>query len=201
MNNQLVSILMACLVIWLAILTYIQVSDASHKLSSSLQSGDVAKVAYVRGDSLQANYEFIAERERELFAAVQQAQIAVERMATPLQEEAQELIAFATGPNVTEDELQIAQSRLYEIEAQLGQIQNDSQTRLMQLENELQAEVAKRLSDEVAVFARANGLEVVLNWGVSGEGVLYGSSDLDVTGALIAFMNDRYETSAVDEGV
>ncbi|HBP46112.1 MAG TPA: hypothetical protein DD635_09420 [Flavobacteriales bacterium] len=199
MNNQLVSILMACLVIWLAILTYIQVSDASHKLSSSLQSGDVAKVAYVRGDSLQANYEFIAERERELFAAVQQAQIAVERMATPLQEEAQELIAFATGPNVTEDELQIAQSRLYEIEAQLGQIQNDSQTRLMQLENELQAEVAKRLSDEVAVFARANGLEVVLNWGVSGEGVLYGSSDLDVTGALIAFMNDRYETPEVDE--
>jgi len=199
MNNQLVSILMACLVIWLAILTYIQVSDASHKLSSSLQSGDVAKVAYVRGDTLQANYEFIAERERELFAAVQQAQIAVGRMATPLQEEAQELIAFATGPNVTEDELQIAQSRLYEIEAQLGQIQNDSQTRLMQLENELQAEVAKRLSDEVAVFARANGLEVVLNWGVSGEGVLYGSSDLDVTGALIAFMNDRYETPAVDE--
>ena len=199
MNNQLVSILMACLVIWLSILTYIQVSDASHKLSSSLQSGDVAKVAYVRGDSLQANYEFIAERERELFAAVQQAQIAVERMATPLQEEAQELIAFATGPNVTEDELQIAQSRLYEIEAQLGQIQNDSQTRLMQLENELQAEVAKRLSDEVAVFARANGLEVVLNWGVSGEGVLYGSSDLDVTGALIAFMNDRYETPEVDE--
>ena len=75
-------------------------------------------MAYVHGDSIQANYEFIAERERALFVAVQQAQMAVERMATPLQEEAQEAIAYASGPKVAEDEVQIAQSRLYEIEAQ-----------------------------------------------------------------------------------
>ena len=74
--------------------------------------------------------------------------------------------------------MQIAQSRLYEIEAQLAQIQNESQTRLVQLENQLQAEVAARLSEEVSVFAEENGLEVVLNWGLSGEGVLYGSARL-----------------------
>ena len=92
-----------------------------------------------------------------------------------------------------EDEVQIAQSRLYEIEAQLAQIQNESQTRLVQLENQLQAEVAARLSEEVSVFAEQNGLEVVLNWGLSGEGVLYGSPDYDITNALLEFMNDRYE--------
>ena len=135
-----------------------------------MQEGQAATVAFVHGDSVQANYEFIAERERALFVAVQQAQMAVERMATPLQEEAQELIAYASGPNVAEDEVQIAQTRLYEIEAQLAQIQNESQTRLVQLENQLQAEVATRLSEEVAVFAEENGLEVVLNWGLSGEG-------------------------------
>ena len=160
MNNQLVSILIACLGIWLAILTYIQVGDSAPELSASLQEGQAATVAYVHGDSIQANYEFIAERERALFVAVQQAQMAVERMATPLQEEAQELIAYASGPNVAEDEVQIAQSRLYEIEAQLAQIQNESQTRLVQLENQLQAEVAARLSEEVSVFAEQNGLEV-----------------------------------------
>ena len=171
MNNQLVSILIACLGIWLAILTYIQVGDSAPELPVSLQDGQAATVAYVHGDSIQANYEFIAERERALFVAVQQAQMAVERMATPLKEEAQELIAYASGPNVAEDEVQIAQSRLYEIEAQLAQIQNESQTRLVQLENQLQAEVAARLSEEVSVFAKENGLEVVLNWGLSGEGV------------------------------
>ena len=196
MNNQLVSILIACLGIWLAILTYIQVGESAPELSASLQDGQAATVAYVHGDSIQANYEFIAERERALFVAVQQAQMAVERMATPLQEEAQELIDYASGPNVAEDEVQIAQSRLYEIEAQLAQIQNESQTRLVQLENQLQAEVAARLSDEVSVFAKENGLEVVLNWGLSGEGVLYGSPDYDITSALLEFMNDRYEPPA-----
>lgn len=192
MNNQFVSILIACLGVWLAILTYIQVGDSTPELSGSLQEGQAATIAYVHGDSIQANYEFIAERERALFVGVQQAQIAVERMATPLQEEAEELITYASGPNASEDEVQIAQSRLYEIEAQLTQIQNESQTRLVQLENQLQAEVAARLSKEVAVFAGENGLEVVLNWGLSGEGVLYGSPDYDVTNALLEFMNDRY---------
>ncbi len=198
MNNQLVSILIACLGIWLAILTYIQVGNTAPELSGSLKEGQAATVAYVHGDSIQANYEFIAERERVLFVAVQQAQMAVERMATPLQEEAQELIAYASGPNVAEDEVQIAQSRLYEIEAQLAQIQNESQTRLVQLENQLQAEVAARLSEEVAVFAEENGLEVVLNWGLSGEGVLYGAPDYDVTNALLEFMNDRYQPPAAE---
>ena len=199
MNNQFVSILIACLGVWLAILTYIQVGDSAPELSGSLQEGQAATIAYVHGDSIQANYEFIAERERALFVGVQQAQIAVERMATPLQEEAEELITYASGPNASEDEVQIAQSRLYESEAQLTQIQNESQTRLVQLENELQAEVAARLSKEVAVFAGENGLEVVLNWGLSGEGVLYGSPDYDVTNALLEFMNDRYDAPGAED--
>lgn len=196
MNKQLVVILMACLTLWLAVLTYIQFGNAAPAVSPTLQSGQAATVAYVHGDSIQAGYEFIAARERALFAAVQQAQMAVDRMATPLQEEAQELIAYASGSDVTEDEVQIAQSRLYEIEAQLAQIQNESQSRLVQLENQLQAEVAQQLSSEVAVFAAENGLEVVLNWGLSGEGVLYGAPAYDVTEALLAFMNERYEENA-----
>ncbi|MAI23738.1 MAG: hypothetical protein CL828_06745 [Crocinitomicaceae bacterium] len=199
MNNQFMYILIACLGVWLTILTYIQVSDSAPQLSESLQGGKAATIAYVHGDSIQANYEFIAERERALFVGVQQAQIAVERMATPLKEEAQELITYASGPNASEEEMQIAQSRLYEIEAQLTQIQNESQTRLVQLENQLQAEVASRLSKEVAVFAGDNGLEVVLNWGLSGEGVLYGSPDYDVTNALLEFMNDRYDSPTAEE--
>lgn len=199
MNKQLVLILMVCLTAWLAILTYIQVGDTSPALSKSLQEGQSATVAYVYGDSIQSGYEFIAERERTLFAAVQQTQMAVERLANPLQEEAQELINYAGGSGVSQDELQIAQSRLYEIEAQLAQIQNESQTQLVQLENQLQAEVAQRLSDEVAVFAQENGLEVVLNWGLSGEGVLYGAPAYDVTEALLVFLNERYEASAEEK--
>ena len=87
----------------------------------------------------------------------------------------------------------MAQNRLYEIEAQLAQIQNEAQSRLVQLENALQIEVSEKLAQEVGVFAKENGIEVVLNWGLSGEGVLYGAPGFDVTEALLEFMNDRYE--------
>ena len=197
MNRQFLVILMICLVGWLAVLTYMTVNPSQADLSAELKRGDAATVAYVHGDSIQRNYRFIEAREQSMFTAVQQSQLAVERMARPLQEEAQELIDYASGAGVSGDEVQMAQNRLYEIEAQLAQIQNEAQSRLVQLENALQVEVSEKLTQEVGVFAKENGIEVVLNWGLSGEGVLYGAPGFDVTEALLEFMNERYEEESV----
>jgi Skp family chaperone for outer membrane proteins len=193
MNKQFLIILMVCMVGWLAVLTFMTVNPSKAELPAELERGDAATVAYVHGDSIQRNYRFIEAREQAMFAAVQQSQLAVERMARPLQEEAQELIEYASGAGVAEDEVQMAQNRLYEIEAQLSQIQNEAQSRLVQMENALQAEVSEKLTDEVAIFAKENGIEVVLNWGLSGEGVLYGAPGFDVTEALLEFLNERHE--------
>jgi len=197
MNRQFLVILMICLVGWLAVLTYMTVNPSQADLSAELKRGDAATVAYVHGDSIQRNYRFIEAREQSMFTAVQQSQLAVERMARPLQEEAQELIDYASGAGVSGDEVQMAQNRLYEIEAQLAQIQNEAQSRLVQLENALQVEVSEKLTQEVGVFAKENGIEVVLNWGLSGEGVLYGAPGFDVTEALLEFLNERYEEESV----
>jgi len=199
MNRQFLVILMICLVGWLAVLTYMTVNPSQADLSAELKRGDAATVAYVHGDSIQRNYRFIEAREQSMFTAVQQSQLAVERMARPLQEEAQELIDYASGAGVSGDEVQMAQNRLYEIEAQLAQIQNEAQSRLVQLENALQVEVSEKLTQEVGVFAKENGIEVVLNWGLSGEGVLYGAPGFDVTEALLEFMNERYEEETVQD--
>lgn len=199
MNRQFLVILMICMVGWLAVLTYMTVNPSQADLSAELKRGDAAIVAYVHGDSIQRNYRFIEAREQSMFTAVQQSQLAVERMARPLQEEAQELIDYASGAGVSGDEVQMAQNRLYEIEAQLAQIQNEAQSRLVQLENALQVEVSEKLTQEVGVFAKENGIEVVLNWGLSGEGVLYGAPGFDVTEALLEFMNERYEEETVQD--
>jgi len=193
MNKQFLIILMVCMVGWLAVLTFMTVNSAKADLPAELERGDAATVAYVHGDSIQRNYRFIEAREQTMFMAVQQSQLAVERMARPLQEEAQELIDYASGAGVAGDEVQMAQNRLYEIEAQLAQIQNEAQSRLVQMENALQVEVSQKLTDEVAIFAKENGIEVVLNWGLSGEGVLYGAPGFDVTEELLEFLNERYE--------
>jgi len=168
-------------------------------LSAELQSGKAPVVAYVHGDSIQSGYAFIAVQEDELFVAVQQAQLAIDRASTPFRDEAQELIDYANSAAATPEDVQIAQQRLMELESEMGKIQEASQNQLIELESSLQAEIASNLSRDVAEYAQERGLDVVLNWGLSGEGVLYGSAGLDVTAGLLEFMNDRFENEISSE--
>jgi hypothetical protein len=73
-------------------------------------------------------------------------------------------------------------------------MQSQQQTELMQMESTIQSEISVKLSSEVAAFAHESELDMVLNWGRSGEGVLFGQTGFDVTVPLLEFMNDRYET-------
>jgi hypothetical protein len=66
----------------------------------------------------------------------------------------------------------------------------------MQIESMIQEEISVQLSSEVEAFALDSELDLVLNWGRSGEGVLYGQMRFDVTAPLIQFMNDRYVSAS-----
>jgi len=192
MNEKITVVAVAFLALWLGFLTYQVVETSNAELPEGIRDGKSAVVAFVHGDSIQVNYQFISDREKSMFIAVQQAQMSMERKGRPLQEEAQELINYANGPSATEDEVLMAQNRLVEIENALTQMQSQQQSELIEMEAMIQEEIAVNLTAEVAVFAEESGLDLVLNWGRSGEGVLFGGEAFDVTSALIQFMNDRY---------
>ena len=194
MNEKITVTAVVFLALWSSFLTYQFFGSGQVEMPESLRKGEKAVVAFIHGDSIQANWEFIADREKAMFIAVQQAQLSMERKSRPLQEEAQELIEYANGPKATNDEVMMAQNRLVEIENALGQMQSQQQTELMQMESTIQSEISVKLSSEVAAFAHESELDMVLNWGRSGEGVLFGQTGFDVTVPLLEFMNDRYET-------
>ena len=192
MNEKITVVAVTFLALWSGFLTYQVVETSNAELPEGIRDGKSAVVAFVHGDSIQVNYQFISDREKSMFIAVQQAQMSMERKGRPLHEEAQELINYANGPSATEDEVLMAQNRLVEIENALTQMQTQQQSELIEMEAVIQEEIAVNLTAEVAVFAEESGLDVVLNWGRSGEGVLFGGEAFDVTSALIQFMNDRY---------
>ena len=192
MNQKITLAALVLLALWSSFLTYQFYGASQSELPESIQKGEKAVVAFIHGDSIQANWNFIADREKAMFIAVQQAQLSIERKSRPLQEEAQELIDYANGPKATNDEVMMAQNRLVEIENALGQMQSEQQTELMQIESMIQEEISVQLSSEVEAFALDSELDLVLNWGRSGEGVLYGQMGFDVTAPLVQFMNDRY---------
>ena len=195
MNEKITVTAVVFLALWSSFLTYQFFGSGQAEMPESLRKGEKAVVAFIHGDSIQANWEFITDREKAMFIAVQQAQLSMERKSRPLQEEAQELIEYANGPKATNDEVMMAQNRLVEIENALGQMQSQQQTELMQMESTIQSEISVKLSSEVAAFAHESELDMVLNWGRSGEGVLFGQTGFDVTVPLLEFMNDRYETA------
>lgn len=192
MNEKITVGAVVFLALWSSFLTYQFYGSGQAELPESVRKGEKAVVAFIHGDSIQANWEYIIDREKDMFIAVQQAQLSMERKSRPLQEEAQELIDYANGPKATNDEVMMAQNRLVEIENALGQMQSQQQTELMQMESMIQGEISVRLSAEVEAFAQDSELDVILNWGRSGEGVLYGQKGFDVTAPLIQFMNERY---------
>lgn len=187
------------LFLWCIGLTVMQFSNPQRELSAELQSGKAPVVAYVHGDSIHSGYALVKVQEEKLFVAVQQAQLAMDRESNPFRLEAQELVDYANSGAATPEDMQTAQRRLMELESQMGKLQEASQNQLIELESSLQAEIASNFSRDVAEYAQERGLDVVLNWGLSGEGLLYGTPGLDVTAGLLEFMNDRFESEISSE--
>ena len=196
--NRLVAALLVALALWCIGLTWVVVKNPSEALSPELQSGEAPVIAFVHGDSIQSGYAFIAAQEQKLFKAVQEAQSAIELESGPLQSEAQELIEYGNSGAANAEEIQMVQRRLGEIESQLMQMQQAGTNRLAEIEAMLQAEVTKKLTDEVMAFAVERNIGLVLNWGQSGEGVLYGAMGWDVTDSLLEFMNGRLPVVEVE---
>ncbi|MEY5042920.1 MAG: hypothetical protein RJA19_147 [Bacteroidota bacterium] len=206
LKQHLGTLLGAIALIWTVVLTLVIQRDtppASEEVSAELQQGQQAVVAFVQGDSIQAQFQFLQELDSSLRAEVVAVQSQLKRRMQPLEAEAQELIAFAQGPGVTPEEQAMAQNRLMEIEEEVMRMQEREERTLMEKEQAIQKQIAERLASDLEAFCAEKGIDIVVNWGLSGEGVLYGKPAFDVTQPLIAFMNARHAAgtgAAASEG-
>jgi Skp family chaperone for outer membrane proteins len=88
--------------------------------------------------------------------------------------------------------MQIAQNRIMELQYELQQAETAEQNRLMQQEQVIQVQIVERLDAFLKKFAAENSIDIILNWGISGEGILYGSQPFDITSAVIDGLNTEY---------
>ena len=107
----------AVLGVWLAVLTVQTMKSPSVADKARVAGGAV--VAFVHGDSLQAGMEFVQTLQANLQTQMETREARLQEDAAPLQEEAQELLAYANTEAATQDELEIAQRRIMEIEEEL----------------------------------------------------------------------------------
>jgi Skp family chaperone for outer membrane proteins len=149
-------------------------------------------VAFVHGDSLQRGMAFVQTMQANLQLQLEAREAQLQEDALPLQEEAQELLAYANSGQATEDELEIAQRRMMELEEGLRAMQRAAEQDMVVAEQNMQAVLAQALRRHLDAHAEEEGLDFILNWGLSGEGVLYGSEPWDITGAVLERINNAH---------
>lgn len=160
--------------------------------SVSLDDADTPKVAYVRGDSLNLGYQFFIDKQDEMINSTRQSESKLQRQLAKAEGEYQELVKYAQSGQATDEELQIAQQRMMELEYELQAMQQQEQERLLRKEQEFQAEITGRITAFLDRYAKENDIDLILNWGISGEGVLYGSQPYDITRQVVAGLNAEY---------
>ena len=171
--------------VWLVALTYCQFSPIQPRLSD--QSGVV--VAYIHGDTLRQEMDLIVSLESTLRESMYELDSLLKQDSEPLQLEAQELIVFANSGSATASEIDIASVRVNEIEQILQKMQYEAEQTFAFNESTKQAAIAAHLTETLRVFSEEQGIDVVLNWGLSGEGVLYGTEAIDVTQEVLSALN------------
>lgn len=193
MNDSVWKIGMPVLAIWVLGLTW-------HALSAdrSPSAEGAPVVAFVHGDSLQRGMHLMKNLQANLMAQIEAREAQLQEDAQPLQSEAQELLAYANSDQATEDELEIAQGRILEIERALGQMQRAAESQVVQAEQSMQAVIAEALKRELETYAQEEGIDMILNWGLSGEGVLYGGTPWDVTEDVLDRLNERHPLMVPD---
>ena len=101
--------------------------------------------------------------------------------------------------SATESDMAAGQQRLMVLEQELQNAQAIEQQSLGRKEADFQQEIADRLSSFLERYANDNEYDLILNWGFSREGVLYGQAPYDITRDVINQLNAEYAAEFAPE--
>lgn len=161
-------------------------------LQRDSSEGSGARIAYLRGDSLNVAYQFILDQQDELISSSKLSEGKLQRSLQKAEQEYAELMNYVQSGGASEDEMQIAQQRIMQLQYELQGMEQEEQMRLAKKEQAMQEEIVLRLNSFLERFATDNGIDLIMNRGISGEGVLYGNSGFDVTKEVLDGLNAEY---------
>ncbi|MFN3952678.1 MAG: OmpH family outer membrane protein [Thermaurantimonas sp.] len=147
------------------------------------------KVAYVRMDSLVANYEHHKELKRQLEQKYKSMEADMARRTRIFEENYRELEKEAK--NLSPRELQAAEADLMAKQQELMRYRDSRAQELLAEEAKLNSLIKKDLDDVVDELAKEYGLDLVFTHDAAGT-ILYGKTEFDITQEVVKRLNERY---------
>ena len=148
------------LVLWLGVLTW-KTMESQPSAAERAASGGGPVVAYVHGDSLQRGMALLQTMQANLQLQLEAREQQLQEDALPLQQEAQELLEYAQSGQASQDELEIAQTRILELEEELRAMQGAAEQDMFVAEQNLKAVLADALRRHLEAHAEEEGIDEV----------------------------------------
>lgn len=151
-----------------------------------------AVVAYVNGDSINAQYRFIKDKEAQLESTLKGADAQFQKEYAKREKEAQELIQYANSKQLPEDEARTVQERLAQLDGEIQELDAKMSNDISVKKEAMMKELNKRVEKYLAKFAKNKNIDFVLNYQEGIPIVLHGNPAFNVTAEVLAGLNAEY---------
>jgi outer membrane protein len=150
-------------------------------------------VAFVNGDSLNSQYDFIVEKSKDLDQKMTAAEERVKKEYGPRQAQYEQNMRYAQEhPDMSEAEAIALQQDMERLQVEMDEIQQREVGVLQKKESQLQEELLNRVNQYLSKYTKERGIDYVINKQSEFQVLLYGNSDYDITSEVIAGLNAEY---------
>ncbi|MEM7550514.1 MAG: OmpH family outer membrane protein [Bacteroidota bacterium] len=162
--------------------------------SDSLKTIDY-DLAYINSDSLVKNYQYFADKQKELQGKQTKLESEYINRAEGLQSQISDF--QQTAGTMTINQARAIEEDLVKKQQNLLKYQDNIRAQLIQEENKINQEIYGEIDEFLKVYGKENDLKMVMTY-VYGGTILYADGALDVTQDVISKLNERYASGTSD---
>ena len=154
------------------------------------------RLAYVRIDSLQSQYEYFEELALEL---IEEEKVLVEDLQRR-QQSLQENIALyqQEAPKMSARQREANEADLMRVQQQYLQVEQAAQAQLVKKQQDLTKMMREDMDKAIAVLKDELNLDFILLYEEGGQ-IIYANTDYDITERMVNMLNESRETPSEEE--
>ena len=154
------------------------------------------RLAYVRIDSMQSQYNYFQELADELQAEEQQIVADLQRRQQTLQENI--ALYQQEAPKMTQSQRNANEADLMRVQQQYMQVEQAAQDQLMRKQVDLANMLKADMDKAIAVLKDELNLDFILLYEEGGQ-IIYANTDFDITERMVNMLNESRETPSEKE--
>ncbi len=154
------------------------------------------RLAYVRIDSMQSQYNYFQELADELQAEEQQIVADLQRRQQTLQENI--ALYQQEAPKMTQSQRNANEADLMRVQQQYMQVEQAAQDQLLRKQADLANMLKADMDKAIAVLKDELNLDFILLYEEGGQ-IIYANTDFDITERMVNMLNESRETPSEEE--